>query len=66
MLITHQTKLILRGYILLKETFKMFIFLFTVLRIYPEIFVNMDNYMHDTTDEDDSDNEVTTPDKGIV
>jgi len=27
------------------------------LRIYPEIFVNMDNYMHDTSEEDISDTE---------
>ena len=27
------------------------------LRIYPEIFVNMDNYMHDTSDDEFSDPE---------
>ena len=29
----------------------------TALRIYPEIFVNMDNYMHDTSEDEFSDPE---------
>ena len=39
-------------------------FFFSALRIYPEIFVNMDNYVHDTSDEGESEAETNVDNKG--